>query len=216
MAVHTRTADETRTTPRRYQSPRREQQARNTRDALIAAATELFTTRGWTATGMRDIAVEAGVATETIYKHFASKAELLRRAADVAVVGDDAPVPLADRREFAAMGVGSRHERVAAAARVVVGVNERTAGFARALREAAPTDETIAEALRAAKERQRADVAAGATLVLGRRPTETERDGLWALVSIEVYLLLVEGSGWSIEQYETWLATMLDAAIPSG
>jgi len=163
---------------------------------------------------MRDIAAEAGVATETIYTHFASKADLLRQAADVAVVGDDAQVPLAERPEFAAMGQGERTQRVAAAARVVVGVNERTAGFAKVLREAAPTDETIAEALRATKQRQRRDVSTGAALVLGRRPSDAERDGLWALVSVEVYLLLVEESGWSARQYEDWLTVMLDASIP--
>ncbi|NLV55713.1 MAG: helix-turn-helix transcriptional regulator, partial [Acidimicrobiales bacterium] len=48
---------------RTYRSPRREQQARETREALLTAATTLFTTRGWAATGMRDIAREAGVAT---------------------------------------------------------------------------------------------------------------------------------------------------------
>ena len=88
-------ADEERPGRRAYRSPRRAQQAQATRDALVDAATRLFTTRGWAATGMRDIASEAGVATETIYTHFASKAELLRAAADVAVTGDDAPVPVA-------------------------------------------------------------------------------------------------------------------------
>lgn len=213
MPGSTAVADETRPPRRTYRSPRREQQAQATRDALIVAATTLFTTRGWTSTSMRDIAAEAGVATETIYKHFASKADLLRRAADVAVVGDDAPIPLAERPEFEAIGKGSRADRVAAAARVVLGVHQRTAGFAKVLREAAPADEAIAEALRATKERQRQDVAAGATLVTGRPPTEVVRDGLWALLSVEVYLLLVEDSSWSAEQYLAWLTAMIDAVI---
>ncbi len=208
-------ADEDRAARRSYRSPRRELQAKGTRDALIAAATGLFTTRGWAATGMRDIAQEAGVATETIYKHFASKADLFRQAMDIAVVGDDAPVPVAERPAFTAMGTGTRAERIAAAVRVAVDIQLRTVGFAKVVREAAPTDETIAEALGAARERQRADVATGAALVFGRQPTDAERDGLWTLFSPEVYLLLVEESGWSVEQYEEWLIDLVDALVPS-
>jgi AcrR family transcriptional regulator len=182
---------------------------------LLAAATRLFTTRGWAATGMRDIAQEAGVATETLYAHFSSKTGLLQRVIDISVVGDEAAVPLAERPEFAALGRGSRAERIAAAARLVAQVNTRTAGFARVLRQAAPADDVIAELLEATRERQRRDVAAGVELVIGRTPSAAERDGLWALLSPEVYLLLGEASGWSPERYEDWIAETLQCVIPS-
>jgi len=201
--------------PRRYRSPRRELQAEQTRTEIIAAATRLFTANGWAATGMRDVAREAGVATETVYAHFSSKTGLFQRAMDVAVVGDDAPVALAERAEFAALGQGSRADRIAAAALLLTEVNQRTSGFAKVLREAAPTDQVIAEMLRAARERIRLDVAAGAAAVMGRKPSRLERDGLWALLSPEVYVLLVEESGWSIRQYRTWVAQMLEREIPS-
>jgi len=178
-------------------------------------ATRLFTANGWAATGMRDIAREAGVATETVYAHFASKTGLFLRAMDVAVVGDDAPEALAERREFAALGRGSRADRIAAAAMLLTEVNQRTSGFAKVLREAAPTDQVIAQMLRAARERIRLDIAAGAAAVMGRKPSRLERDGLWALLSPEVYLLLVEESGWSIKQYRAWVAQMLEREIPN-
>ena len=63
---------------RRYHSPLREQRAKQTREAVLAAATRLFTTQGWAATGMRDIAREAGTATETLYSYFPSKTALLQ------------------------------------------------------------------------------------------------------------------------------------------
>ena len=201
--------------PRRYRSPRRAQQAEQTRTEIVAVATRLFTANGWAATGMRDVAREAGVATETVYAHFSSKTGLFQRAMDVAVVGDDAPVALAERPEFAAIAKGSRADRIAAAAMLLTEVNQRTSGFAKVLREAAPTDPVIAEMLRAARERIRVDIAAGAAAVMGRRPTRLERDGLWALLSIEVYLLLVEETGWSIKQYRAWIAEMLEREIPS-
>jgi AcrR family transcriptional regulator len=163
---------------------------------------------------MRDVAHEAGVATETVYAHFASKTGLLQRAMDVAVVGDDALVPLAQRPEFRAIRQGSRADRIAAAAVLLTEVNQRTAGFAKVLREAAPTDQVIAEMLRAARERTRVDIAAGAAAVMGRTPTPPERDGLWALLSVEVYLLLVEESGWSTKRYRAWVTELLEREVP--
>jgi AcrR family transcriptional regulator len=174
----------------------------------------MFTEKGWAATGMRDIAREAGVATETVYAHFSSKTGLLQQTIDVAVVGDDAPVAMADRPEFAAIGQGSRAQRVAVAAHVTAEVHGRTGRFARVLREAAPTDASIAEMLRSTRERQRLDIASGVELLLGRPPTELELDGAWATLSPEMYLLLVEDSGWTVEQYRAWVAEMLGCQLP--
>jgi AcrR family transcriptional regulator len=199
---------------RRYRSPLREQRAAETRAALIAAARRLFLARGWAGTGMREVAAEAGVATETLYSHFSSKRVLLRAALDVGVVGDDRPVRLAERPEFVAIGRGRRAERLAAAANVLTSIQQRTATFSGVLREAASTDEEIAAMLHELRERQREDTADAIELLLGRPPTPVERDGVWAIVSPEVFLLLVDGSGWSAEQYEAWIAQTLDRVLP--
>lgn len=200
--------------PRRYDSPIRAQRAAETRAALMVAAAELFTTKGWAATGMRDVAAAAGVAVETVYSHFPSKRALLQSVIDVAAVGDDRPVAVAERDEFAALGRGSRGERVAAAAALVRAIHERTASYAMVLREAAPGDEQIAELLHATRERQRQDVEAGAALLIGRPPTTVEADELWALLSPELFLLLVHEAGWTPTAYETWVATTLERVVP--
>jgi AcrR family transcriptional regulator len=200
---------------RRYHSPLREQRAQQTREAVLAAAARLFTTKGWAATGMRDIAREAGTATETLYSHFPSKVALLRTVTDVAVVGDEAAVPLAERPEFGALARGSRAERFAGAARLMAGIQVRIAGLGKVLREAAYGDETIAEMLAATYERQRRDVSAGVGLILDREPTDREADTVWALVSLEVYLLLTEVRGLSTDEYESWLAETLASLLPN-
>ena len=43
-------------------------------------------------------------------------------------------------------------------------------------------------------------------LVAGRTPTDVEVDSLQAVMSNDVYLLLTEMSGWSADQYQTWVA----------
>jgi AcrR family transcriptional regulator len=192
----------------------RAKQAERTRAALLEAAASLFVERGWAATGMRDIAAAAGVATETVYAHFSSKRLLFRAVADIAVVGDDAPVAVADRPEFAALGEGSRAERVAAAARLLAQIYERTAPFLRVLREAASSDEDIAEMLHTTRENQRRDIESGLGLIVGRPPTTEERDGVWAIASPEVYLLLVDESGWPVLAYEQWMASILERVVP--
>jgi AcrR family transcriptional regulator len=202
------------TPPRRYDSPIREQRARETRAALMVAAAELFTTNGWAATGMRDVAGAAGVATETVYSHFASKRTLLQAVIDVAVVGDERPLTVAERDEFAALGRGPRADRLAAAAALVRAVHERTASYAMVLREAAPADDQIAELLRSTRARQRQDIEAGVGLIIGRPPTAAETDELWALLSPELYLLFVNEAGWTPQAYEDWVTTTLERVVP--
>lgn len=194
---------------RRYDSPLRAKRAAETKAALIAAATERFIAKGWANTGMRDVARDAGVAVETLYSHYSSKRKLLDAVIDEAVVGDDRPVAVAERPEFQVLGRGSRASRVAAAASITAGIHQRTGPFAKLIREAAATDDEIAEVLRDTRERQRRDVAAGLALILGRPATEAERDGAWAILSPEVYLLLVHESGWSSGEYERWVSGTL-------
>jgi AcrR family transcriptional regulator len=201
-------------TARRYRSELRERRTAETRQAVVDAARELFVAKGWAATGMREIAAKAGVAPETVYSHFFSKRGVLGAVADAAVVGDDAPITLAHRPEFMAIGEGRRSGRIRAAAKLVTGVHVRTAAVAKLLRQAAPDEPEIAEMLHSTRERQRRDVATALELVIGRAPTPSERDGVWAVVSPEVFLLLVEESGWTPEQYEAWIAETLGGVIP--
>ena len=91
---------------RSYDSPRRRAMAADTRVVVLEAAARLFAERGWSGTSVRDVAREAGVSVETVYASVGSKTKLLTRAIEVGVVGDDEPVPLAERPEFVALGRG--------------------------------------------------------------------------------------------------------------
>ena len=132
------------TAKRSYNSTRRTLQAAQTREEVLRAGTRLFGDTGWAGTTLAAIADEAGVSVETIYKGFGSKKALLRRALDVALVGDSEPVPLAERTEFLQLDQGTISERLAHAAWLIADQHGRTAGVWEAAIEAAGADEDMA------------------------------------------------------------------------
>src|SRR5438045_9693233 len=82
---------------RTYRSAQRAAQAQRTRERIIAAATEQFTTTGYPATTIRSIAASAGVSVASIELSFGTKAALLKAAIDVAIAGDHEPVAILNR-----------------------------------------------------------------------------------------------------------------------
>ena len=195
--------------PRLYASPRRQKQAAETKTAILDAARSLFSERGWSGTGMRDVARAAEVSVETVYALFGSKPELFQAAFDAAVVGDLSAVAVAERPEFLALGDMTLLEGVRAVARMLGKVHRDVGGLERALREAAASDPSLGRLLTENEERRRSDVARGFELVSGRRPTVVERDQVWALGSFENYDHHVHRTGWSLRRYENWMADVL-------
>jgi AcrR family transcriptional regulator len=67
------------------QVTRRKRDPRGTRERLVRAALELFTTQGYHASTTPQIAARAGIAEGTIYRHFDSKEQLLNEIYKAAV-----------------------------------------------------------------------------------------------------------------------------------
>ena len=61
---------------------------------------------------------------------------------------------------------------------------------------------------------RRINVEQGAAQVAGRVVTAEEVDGLWALVAVEIYQMLTELRGWTPQQYENWLADVIQRLLP--
>jgi AcrR family transcriptional regulator len=191
---------------RRYESPLRAAQAESTRAAVLAAATELFEERGWNGTGMRDVAKAAHVSVETVYAGFGSKTELFRQALDVAVVGDTAPVPLADREDFRRLVEGTAAVRVDAAVEIVIAIRLRTARLRRVLNEAATGDPQLREVLANTHDSEWESVRQATVAVARRDVSDQDVDTLFAVLSTEVFLLLTESRGWDLPTYRAWAA----------
>ena len=54
---------------------------------------------------------------------------------------------------------------------------------------------------------------AGLTLILGAEPAPEVVDGVWALLSPEVYGHLVDGRGWDDQRVEGWFVDMVKAIV---
>src|SRR5215468_11217742 len=131
---------------RRYESPVREANARRTRAAIVAAASELFTARGYAATSLADIAAAAGVARPTVFAAFGSKPALLRQVLDQALAGDDEPIPVAQRPWFRPVWDATTPSAVLDAyAAVCTLINRRAARIFEVVRRAADQAPEVAQ-----------------------------------------------------------------------
>src|ERR1700742_476257 len=82
---------------RRYDSSGRRARAQQTRDEIARTAQRLFLEHSYARTTIADVAREAGVSPETIYKAFGSKRALLDAAITSSVRGDTEATPLRGR-----------------------------------------------------------------------------------------------------------------------
>jgi AcrR family transcriptional regulator len=205
---------------RRYDSTRRQEQARENRRAVLSAARRLFLDRGYAASTVGAIAAEAGVSVETVYKAFGSKPGLVKAVVDVAIVGDDDPVPMVQRERV------RRIEAEPNARRKLAMYGEHLAESAPRrvpaellVRAAAATDPGAAGVWDQLEGERLAGMALFARhLDEGGhlRPgvsAEDARDVLWTYNSPELYDLLVLRRGWSAPRYGRWVADALAAAL---
>ena len=203
-------------TKRQYRSTLRQQQAVQTRSRILDAAQRLFTDRGYGATTMEAIASEAGVATDTVYASFRSKAGVLHKLLDVRVGGDDAPIRLIDREGPQSAKVEPTQQgQIALFAPDIARILERARPVDEIMRGAGAIDPEIAE-LRARMQGFRYDnlrqfvawLAAKGPLRGGIGEEEAAAI-VWTLASPEVHGLLRDGRGWSQERFVAWLEDSL-------
>jgi AcrR family transcriptional regulator len=202
---------------RRYESTRRAAQAAQTRRDIVTAAGLLFRERGY-AVPLADIAREAGVVVETIYRIFGTKAALFRAAVEALLAGGAgrAEVPIEDRPWIRAMlEEPDPRKQVAAYAATQPGIHRRAGPLLRALRDARGSDQELAR-LWDEMEAWRLDGQGRFVQMLASRGSLREGltvdagiDILWTLCSLAVYDLLVLGRGWDDERYLGWLTEAL-------
>jgi AcrR family transcriptional regulator len=201
---------------RRYDTSRRAERTQATKRAVVDAAKELFLAQGFVDTTVDAISDASRVPIATVYRLFKTKTAILKQVIDVAVVGDDAPVPLGDRpivRE--AQTASDARTMTAAFAHVAREVFDNTAALRLVLRVAAAVDTEAATLHQSMEEQRRVGqarvaraLASKGFLAPGLKETEA-RDIVYALMSIDTYRILRVEQRWSGAHYERWLANAL-------
>jgi AcrR family transcriptional regulator len=178
---------------------------------IVDAATTLFVEQGFGGTSIDQIAAAADVSPQTVYSTYGSKAAVLSRAIDVAVVGDYGDESLADRMPVLA-DMSSEQPRMyfAAAAHFVRVLHERVAPLMRVMEQAAATDSGLEDLRRRLIREIRADTTSWIKqLAPALRQGLTEAHAADVMVTVQspyVYSTLTVDLGWSAAQYEQWLA----------
>jgi AcrR family transcriptional regulator len=205
---------------RSYDSSRRQEQARRNRGRILDAARDSFLARGYAATTIPDVATTAGVSVETVYKAFRNKPGLLKAVFDVAIAGDDEPVPIQERDFVAQINAEpDAAEKLRMYARHLARTMPRTAGVLLLVRATATVDDEIAAVWRQMNDERLAGMTAFATHLhesdsLRKGITiERARDVLWTYNAVEIYDLLVNERGWSVERYRDFVGDALIAAL---
>jgi AcrR family transcriptional regulator len=201
---------------RAYSSPLRSARARSTRLAIVRAAHDSFVDRGYVASTMRGIAAASGVSVATVELNFKTKRELLKVAVDVAIAGDDEPVPMLQRSwAIAAEQATSVPEMLHIVTDVLSRAQVRSARLLAAAYEAAQRDPEIRDLVGRLEQNRR--VTAGWIVDrVGERaplPNGLSRsqavDVVWTLIDPIVFLRLTEGCGWTIPAYRRWIRDSL-------
>lgn len=198
----------------------RREQARQTRHKIIRSAHEEFLEHGYHGATMAAIARRAGVAAQTVYFVFHTKAELISAAIDMAVLSEDAPTAPEHTDWWVAMlDARTGAEALEHFVRGAGPLYARAAGISEILRAAALTDPDV-HAIWRHHDQQQVEVL--------RRVIEAVttkgalRSGLDPAAATDIlltvygdcsYLLLTTERGWTHDQAIDWACQALPVLL---
>jgi AcrR family transcriptional regulator len=194
--------------------------AKATHWRIVKAAYALFCENGYAGTTMAQIAEASAVAVQTVYFTFHTKSALLSRAYDFAVMGDEEPLPPERTPWFQATVVEPDVEH--AVRHFITGVGEITRRVtplylvARVAADGDPETERVmafhenwrADGYRQIVEllRAKAELRPGLTI-------ERATDLVLLYAGMDVYHALVDGRGWSHEEWVDWTVSAITEQV---
>lgn len=187
----------------------RKRQAQQTRERICNAGKQLFLEDGFSATTVTGIAEAAGVAHQTVYFTFGSKAGLLSEIIDAEIVGDSLAVPLLERPQVTRIAqIPDRRARLQRIVTVSCDITQRLAPLYEIVRSGA-ADDAVRELLDRHEEQRWLSHRGLAALLEGEPSAHADLDEaadcLYALLSHEVYWLLVQRRGWSVKRWRQFV-----------
>jgi AcrR family transcriptional regulator len=198
-----------RSRPQRYSSPLRAERAADTRRRIATAALELFTEHGFGGSTITAIAERAGVAPQTIYATFGTKAAIL--GAILARLEDAAGAPEWRDRIAAAADPAAKLEAFAdwsasmfATSKAIITATQGAAGDPAILDMRDQANEHRRQALTSL-----IDTLADQHALAAGLSRQRAVDRAWMLTSVELYLAAADGCGWTDTEYAHWLTNLL-------
>jgi len=200
---------------RKYDNRRRHADAEARQRRIVDAAAALFIEQGFGATSIDQIADTADLSPQSIYATYGSKAGVLARAIDVALVGDHDGIPVVDRAPgLADISAAVCAARFAAYAKFIRILNEGVAPLIRVMEQAASSDPALSELRSGLRVTQQADCRHW----IDQLGSKALRPGLSAAHAVDVmsmvdspyvYSLLTVDGSLTPDDYERWLAHAL-------
>jgi len=193
---------------------RRQLQAEDTRRVILDAALALFTSAGYGATSVADVAERAGVALATVYSSVGTKPALLRLLLDRIDEQADLPRQAADL-------LGSNDARDVLHRQITITrtLAERCGDIIASLASAAGTEPELASVYRAGLARHQAGAEATVRRLValgGLEPAVAPDRATAMLASLNepgMYRRLTATHGWSFDETEQWLFETLSHQI---
>jgi AcrR family transcriptional regulator len=206
---------------RPYHAPQRAAAAARTREAIMAAAKDVFERLGWSGATMVAVAGQAGVSVKTVEALYHTKAELLKQAIDYAIAGDVRPIPVLRRESVAAIQAApdaptmlNLHAHHHARA-----ISQRAAPILWVAEQAAPAHPDIARIWAQNCDNRRTGAHwAAATLLTkpGVPPHISQRyaeEVFWIAIDPATYRSITLGRGLSPSGYETWIRNFYEKML---
>lgn len=198
---------------RAYSSAVRQEQAAQTRARIVEAAAALFAEEGYGRTSIKAIAERAGVAVDTVYAVFGTKARVLTAIIDarLAPAGD---ASVLDRPEARAVrDEPDQRRQIKLFARDMAALSTRVRPVFEILRTAPAVEPELAALLEEMEGYRLRNMRAFVGWVAAHGPLRTSVDraaeSVWVVASPEVGRMLCDSRGWTERQHAAWLEDAL-------
>ncbi len=199
---------------RKYSSAVREEQAARTRTRILDAAAELFLERGYARTTMKDIAVQADVARDTVHAIFGSKAGVLTALIDYRLVPDGSVTNVTQLPgALAIKGEVDQRKQIELFAKFIAGISTELRPVFEILRTASAVEPEMAKVFEEMDQFRMKNMQTYAKWIAARGPLRVSirqaGETIWALASLDVARMLCDELGWTESQHARWLSDTL-------
>jgi len=198
---------------RGYDSSGRRAAAEETRQAILDAARRVFLSRGYAGATMPLIAQEAGIALDTVYAAAGKKPALFRLLVETAISGQSDAVP-AEKRDYvrAIRAEPDAAVKLKIYAAAMGAIQPRLAPIFQVLQVAAAQEPDLDALWQEISRRRAANMRSLAQDLVATGQVRSDltiariADIIWSMNAPEYFLLLVEQRGWTLGEFQLWIA----------